>query len=169
MGDHRDRRGALQTQAFDVPADPREDPVPGRSEGREVGHRGSGHEPDARLGGQSEELHEPSPGDLLGDGGCGRQSVEPAVLVPGARQPVGADRRGQAPPDDEAEIARAGTGDESWFGGRGQVLDDRQRVARIVGQRTAHRRPERSQVDRSADRSGGERAQVGAGDIGRAG
>ena len=48
MGDDGHRRGALETEPLDIPADPRQHPVPCGGEGREVGHRGAGDEADAR-------------------------------------------------------------------------------------------------------------------------
>ena len=112
MGDDRDRRRTLESQSLDVPVGTCEDFVTGRGERREVRHRRPGHEADARAPGQTEQLHEPVRGHLFGDGGGGREDVEPGVLVPCARQPVGTERSRQASTDDKSEIARAGRRDE---------------------------------------------------------
>ncbi len=85
----------------------RQHAVAGGGQGREVGHRGAGHEPDARAGGQAEQLDQPAAGDLLGDRGRRREDVQAGVLVPGRGQPVGAERGRQAAADHEAEVARA--------------------------------------------------------------
>ena len=151
---------ALETEALDVPADPRQDGMPSRREGREVGHRGARHEADARPGGELEQLDEPAGRDLLRDGGGRRRDVEGRVLVPGGGQPVGAERGRQAAPDDEAEEARSGGRDEPGVGGGGESLDDRDGIGRTVGQRPAHRGPECRQVDLPADRSLVERGEV---------
>ncbi len=87
---------ALQPVPLDVPAGLREDTVARRGEGGEVGHRRPGHEPDARAIGQAQEIDEPARRDLLGDRRGRRERVQAGVLVPGAGQPVGGERGGQA-------------------------------------------------------------------------
>ncbi len=143
VGDDRDRRGALQSLPLDVPADASQDAVACRGERREVGHRRPGHEPDARLGRQPEQLDEPAAGDLLGDRRGRRDDVQAGVLVPGAGQPVGAERGRRAAADDEAEVARTGTRDEARVGG------GRRAIRRRRSRRTA-----RPGADRPSPRAG---------------
>ncbi len=114
----RDGRRALEPMPLNVPAGAIEHAVAGGGERGEVGHGRAGHEPDARRRGQVEQLDEPGGGDLFGDGRCRRQHVQAGVLVPGARQPVGPDRRRDAAADDEPEITRAGASDEARLGRR---------------------------------------------------
>ena len=63
--------------------------------------------PDAGLARQPEQLEQPAADDLLDDGRGRGQDVQPGVLIPRARQPVGRDRGRQRAADDEAEVARA--------------------------------------------------------------
>ena len=160
MSHDRDRRGALQPQSLHVPAGLREDPVASRRKGREVGHRGAGHEADARAARQIQQLDEPGTGDLLRDRGRRRHDVQASVLIPGAGQPVRAEGRRQAAPDDKAEVAWAGAADQARFGGGRKPLHHLDRIGRTTWERAAEGRSERDQVDRSAHRSGGQRIQV---------
>ncbi len=165
VGDDRDRRRPLEPQALHVPADLGQHRVTGRRERGEVGHGGAGHEADARAVRQPEERHEPRCGDLLRDRGGRRDGIEPGVLVPRARQPIGRERRGQAAADDEPEIAWPGTADQARVGRGRQLLDDSRRIGRTLGQRPAERGPERAQVHGPRDRPGFQRVDVRRGEV----
>ncbi len=153
VGDHGHRGRALQALPLDVPAGGGEDTVPGRGKRREVGHRGAGHETNARLGRQAQQFDEPSTGDLLRHGGRRRDDVQRCVLVPGRSQPVRGQRGRQAPADDEPEEARAGRGDQAGVRGRRQAFDHLERIRRALRDWPAKGVAQRGQVDRSADRT----------------
>ena len=69
-------------------------------------------------------------------------------------QPVGGQRRGQRAAGDEAEVARAGAGDDAGVGGRDQLVDHLLGGHALVGQLVAERGAQRVGVDRAARRGG---------------
>jgi hypothetical protein len=110
--EHAQRRGAGKAVRLDVPPDVAQDRVSRRSQAGEVRHLASGDEADAAAGRQPEQLAHPPGGHLLGDRERRGGRVAAGVLIPGGGQPVGGDRDRQGAADDEAEIARAGRGDQ---------------------------------------------------------
>ena len=98
---------------------------------------------------------------------AGEMTYRPAFWSHALVSQSAAERRRQAAADDEPEVARPGARDESRVGGGGEPLDDLERVGRAVGERPAHRRPQRREVDRTADGAGRERCQVVGRDAGR--
>ena len=114
--DHRRTPGRRTARPLDVPARPPQERVAPGGQARERGHRGAGREPHADPGGQPEQLRGPRAGDLLGDRGCRPDDVQARVLVPRARQPVGAERGRQPAADHEAEEPRPRAGDQAVAG-----------------------------------------------------
>ena len=167
VGHDGDRRRALQAVPLDVPADPCEDPVARRGERREVGHRRAGHEPDARPGRQVEQLDQPGRRHLLGDRGGRRHGVQrrrsgPRRLASQSAPGRRARRRRRRTRSSAARPSATRPG--SAAAARSSMTRDR--IRRTVGQRSAHRRPERGEVDRPADRPRVERAEVGRRELG---
>ena len=65
--------------------------------------------------------------------------MQRGVLVPRRGQPVRRERGGQRAAGDEAEVARAGAGDEARLGAGRERVDDRGRLLAVVGQRDTQR------------------------------
>ena len=128
---------AGQTLTGDVPADGGEHVVAGGGQARHVRHLAPGDQPERDVRRQPEQVGHPPADHLLGDRGRGTTRVEAHVLVPGRRQPVGAERSGKAAADDEAEVARRPRGDQSAVHRRDELVDDGGRVDRRVVQLTA--------------------------------
>ena len=133
--DHAQARRALQAVGLDVPAGATQHLVARGRERREVRHMAAGHEADADVRGQPEQLERASAPATSSTTDAGRRhDVEAGVLVPGRREPVGRHGGRQRAAGDEPEIARSGGGDEAGFGGTRQLLDDGQRLGGAVGQ-----------------------------------
>ena len=132
--DDRDLRCAVQAPGLDVPALLRQHRVPSGREAHRVAQPGAGRQADARVARQVEQLQHPGAGGLLGGRGGRRQGVDDGVLGPGAGQPVGRSRRRQGPADHEPEVAGPDAGHEPGVDGRGELLDDRDRIHRSFGQ-----------------------------------
>ena len=73
-------------------------------------------------------------GGLLEDRGGRSDGVEPGVLVPRGGQPVGRDGGRQGAADHEAEVARGAGGHKPAVDGGEQLVEDRRRAERPVGQ-----------------------------------
>ena len=73
------------------------------------------------------------------------------VLVPRRRQPVRGQRRGQRAAGHEAEVARAGGGDDPGLRARDELVDDLLGRDAVVGQLARERRAQLVWVDRRAD------------------
>ena len=125
-------------------------------EADEVGHLSAGDERRRRAVGQAEQVDEPAGGDVLGDRGGRGERDEPGVLVPGRGEPVGRERGRVRAADDEAEVARAGGGDDPALGTFGERLDDRGGILGVLGERTAERGAQlrRRSPSRAPERSG---------------
>ena len=121
--DNAQLRRILQSVGFDVPARPPEKLMSSRGERREVRHVAAGHEGNARVSGQAEQIDEPSPGDLFDDRCRRRHHKKRRVLVPGGRQPLGGHRGGQRAASHESEIARAAGRDETMLCGACEIVD----------------------------------------------
>jgi len=128
-------RRSLQSVGPDVPAGDGEHGMAGRGQARDVRHLTAGHEADSAGGRQPEQLAHPVRRDALGDRERRRHHRAGAVPVPGRRQPVGGDGRGQRAAGDEAEVARSGGGDEAGIGVGGELGDDDPRILTRIGQR----------------------------------
>jgi hypothetical protein len=126
-------------QAFpaDVPTGVVENVPARRRETGHVGNLGARDEPDRRLAREAEKLEQPVPRHLLDDRGRRPGGVEAGVLVPGGREPVRRERRGQAASDHEPEVAPAPRRDDAGPGVLGELDHDLRRVERLVGQRPA--------------------------------
>jgi hypothetical protein len=129
--EHADARAAREPVARDVPACAFEHAVARGRERRHAAHLGAGYESDRRIRGQSEQLADPLAHDLLDDRRRRSGDVEPGVLVPCRREPVGGERGREAAADDEAEVPPARNRDEAGLRRRGQLLDDLFRVERL--------------------------------------
>ncbi len=108
--DHRDRGSPEQALGLHVPAGLPQHRAPGRGQRGEVGHGRPGHEGAGAGRRQTQQLQDPAQADGLQQGGARGHVVKGAVLVPGARQPVGRQRGRQRSADDEAEEPRSGHG-----------------------------------------------------------
>ena len=122
--DHAQRRRALQSVGLDVPAGAAQQLVPRRRERREVRHVAAGHEADAAVGGEAEQIEQPRGGHFLDHGGRGRHDVQRRRLIPHAGEPFRGDRRRQRAAGDEPEIPRAGRRHEAGFGRARERVDD---------------------------------------------
>ena len=142
--DDADARRALEPVPREVPARPREHPVPRRRQGRHVRHLAAGHEAGRDAVGQPEQLPQPLERDLLDDAGTRRRSDQAGVLIPGRREPVGGDGSRQRAADDEAEEAARRHRHDPRLGRLDQLGDDLRRVRRVLGQRAAERGPSSS-------------------------
>ena len=71
-GDHAHARSPLQTMRLDIPSGTVQDFMPRGGEAREVRHVAAGHEPDAGIAGEFEELEDPAGDDVLDRGNGGR-------------------------------------------------------------------------------------------------
>ncbi len=136
-GDNRQRRGALQPERFDVPPGAAKHFVPGGGERGDVGRVRAGHEPDARLFGQSEHIENPARGARFERRHARRHDVQRGVLIPGRDEPVRRQRDRIAAARDEAEIARPGRRRDARLEPRAQVEDDADRVLGRLGERPA--------------------------------
>ena len=135
-GDDRERRRALQPQRFDVPPGAAQHLVPGRGERGDVGRVRAGHEPDARLLGQPEQLENPARGARLERRHPRRHDVQGRVLIPGRDEPVRRERNRIAATGDEAEVARPGSRGHARLEARAEVEDDADRILGRVGERS---------------------------------
>ena len=166
--DDFDLRRAVEPARLDVPARALRECMAGGGERREVRRLAAGDEADTRSGGQAEELAQPAAGGLLGDGVRRRQDEETGVLVPGRGQPVDGDRHRQRAADHEAEVARAGGGDDARVGAARQVPEDRlgalARLRQSAAERPAHVVDGRGAADRTLRQA----LEVVAGDLRRA-
>ena len=116
--------------------------MPSCRETGEVGHLTARDDPERGVLGQAEQLLQPGAGDLLDDARGRRRKHQAGVLIPGGREPVGRDRRRKAPAHDEAEEPPARSGHQARIGVAGKLLDDRERVGRLLGQRASERGPQ---------------------------
>ena len=73
----------------------------------DIRHVGAGDEADARVAREPQQIDQPFAGDLLRDRCRRRHHVQPRVLIPRRRQPLGGRRRGQRAAGHEPEIPRA--------------------------------------------------------------
>ncbi len=137
VGDgHDPQRGRpLQAARLHVPARVGERRVARRGQARDVGHLTAGDEADTAVGGKAEQLADPAGGDGLDDGERRCRDRAAAVLIPGRREPVGGDGGGHGAADHEAEVARAGGGDQPRLGAGGELGDHRPRILPRVTQR----------------------------------
>jgi hypothetical protein len=131
---HGDRRRADEAVVVHVPAGGGEHRVPGGGQGREVGHRGAGHERAGAVGRQAERLQRPPQRHLLQRRGCRRHHMERAVLIPGRGQPVRGDGDRQRAAVDEAEVATARHRDRGRRAEAIELLKHLARVAPVLGQ-----------------------------------
>jgi hypothetical protein len=127
--------------------------VPGDRETRRVRHLAAGHEADARVRREPEQVEDPGADDLLDHGRGGRQDVQPRVLIPGARQPVGTDRRRQRATHDEAEVARPGRADDARIRGLREPLEHVGGVLAELWQLASQASAQLVPIDREAHRA----------------
>jgi hypothetical protein len=170
--EHPDRRRAGHPVALDIPALAGQQVVASGGEGGDVGHLAAGHHGEGGRRGQAEEVEEPGAHRLLDDRGGRADGVQPGVLVPGRGQPVSGDGDGQGRADHEAEEAGRSGGDEPALDGGQQLVEDRRRAERTVGQPLGQAVGERAVVrrrdGRRTDRALTDRAQVAGGLLGHA-
>jgi hypothetical protein len=121
--EHPNRRSADQAVVADVPADASQDGLAGGRQRGDVGHLRARDQPDAGLLGQPKQRPEPVDRDGLDRRGRRRRDRAERVLVPRAGEPVGRQRGRQRAAGDEAEVARAGRGDEPAVEVARQVVD----------------------------------------------
>ena len=105
-------------------------------------------------------------GDLLGHGRGRRDRVQAGVLVPGARHPVGDERRRHRAADDEPEVARTGARDQAAIGAGDEPVEHLPRIGRAVRERSTEGGAKGREIDRPADRSVVQRRQVLDGQVG---
>ena len=154
--DYRDGRGTKKTVGLDVPADAFEDGVAGSGEGAEVGHGGAGNERAGGGGREGEHIEEPAESNLLDDGGGGGGTVECAVLIPSAGEPVGGEGGRERAADDKAKKTRAG---HRGGGGRADLVEEAEGVGGgdgIFGERSVEGSELRDGGGRGGDGAGGE-------------
>jgi hypothetical protein len=131
--DDGDRRCADQAVLLDVMSCLGEHVVPRREQRCCMGHLAAGDEGERRVCGQAEQLLQPAAGHLLDDRCGGRGEGEARVLVPGGGEPVGGHGRGDRAADDEAEVAAAAHLGQAGVDVASELLDDRDRVGRLLG------------------------------------
>ena len=137
-----DARCALEPVACEVPACPREDPVPRRRQGCHVRHLAAGHEAGRDACRKQEQLAQPLEHDLLDDARARRRPDQAGVLIPGRGEPVRGDGDRQRAPDDEAEEPARRHRHDPRLGRFDQLGDDLRRVGCVLRQRAAERGPE---------------------------
>ncbi len=143
---------ASEAAALHVEAARHKQLVARRAEGRRMRHLAAGHEGEGRRGGQAQELLEPGAAHLL-DHRLGRAAgMGGRVLVPGRGQPIGREGHGERAADDPAEETPARGGEDAALHAAHEIVDDRERIARPLGQRAAQSPPELGPADRGADR-----------------
>ena len=134
-GEDAETRRAGQPVAIDVPARAREHGVPRRGQAGDVGHLAAGDEREGRWRRQAEHVLEPGAADLLDHGGRRATGIQPRVLVPCRREPVGGERRGKAGTDHPAVEAAPRAAQEAAGRIARQLVDDGDRVDALVRQR----------------------------------
>ena len=132
-GQHRHARRGPQATHGHVPAGAGEDGLPGGGETGRVRHLPAGDESDAGACGQAEQLRQPFEHRLFRHRRRRGEHEEARVLVPRARQPVSADRRGQAAADDETEEPRSCRRDDAGVGSARELRDDLRRRFAVFG------------------------------------
>ena len=90
--DHVQLRRPLQSVGLDVPAGAAQHLVARRRQPRHVRHRRAGHEPDAGVARQPEQLQQPVRRDVFETRHRRREHVKGGVLVPDRHEPVGRHR-----------------------------------------------------------------------------
>ena len=152
-----DGRRAKEAVILSVPSGAGQKSVPGSGQGRKVGHGGSGHHRAACSLRKPEHLPYPFESDLLqGDGG-GRLHKKRCILVPGAHQPGGSQRHGQAAAVHKAKEAAIILG----HGRRRAVLVQQVQHRFCAGRPRRQRAPQGAQRGDSL-RGGSDRAGVHA-------
>ncbi len=140
-GDHPDARCADEAVGLDVVPRLLQHPVPATRDADRVGGLGAGHEADRGSRRQAQQVLHPATRRALGRFGGGRQRGAEGVLVPADGQDVGGRGGRRRPADHEAEEPRTDRSDQVPVGGREQLVDHLVGGRRVVGQRTAERRP----------------------------
>jgi hypothetical protein len=140
--DDPERRGSRQPVAFHVPPGASEHLVTCGGEGGEICHVAAGHETDAGVGGQVQDVEQPPSRDFLRDGRCRRHHIQTRRLVPAGRERVCRGGRRERATRHEAEISRSGRGDEAGTGGCGELVDYARRVGRPFGCRAVECAPQ---------------------------
>lgn len=159
--DHLDLRGTIEAGGLHVPTEIAEHGVPTGGEAHEVRHGPAGDEAEAGIGRQTEEFLEPSAGDLLDHGNRRRGRIVARILVPGRGQPARGHGDGEAPPDDEAEVAGTGARHEARFDRFHEILENPGRIVPLCRKCPAQRRAEYLGSDRHANGPGADSVQVG--------
>ena len=167
--DHDVHRGSTgESVLLHVPVRALEHRVAASGEAGEIRHLPARHEADAGGRRQREQVEQPARRHFLDDRRRRPAGVEAGILVPGRRQPVGGEGRGQAAADDEAEVAGPGAGHQTGLGRGGEVLDDRGGVGARRGERSPQRGAQRGQVGPRPHGAVGKRLQEAAGEAGDA-
>ena len=133
--EHPDPRCAAQPIPGNVPSAVGEHGVPARREPGEVRHRRAGHEPDGRPARKVQRIEQPPPRRILDRHDAGRRIPHPRVLIPGAHQPVGGERRGQSATHHPAEEPAGWTGHQSRLDVLDQIVGHLTGRAAVLGDR----------------------------------
>jgi hypothetical protein len=120
---HPDGGRTREALTLCVPSAPSQQPVPRGGERRHVRHLRAAGERERRLGGQAEQLLQPTPRDLLDDRFGRAARVGGRVLIPRRGQPVRGQRGRHSPADHPPEEAPA-RAPEDPAGGIGHELVD---------------------------------------------
>jgi hypothetical protein len=80
--EHANARRAVQTISLDIPTGLAKDMMARRCESGEVGHLGSGDEPEGRIPRQTKQLDKPRSSDLLDHRNRRPADIDPCVLIP---------------------------------------------------------------------------------------
>ena len=155
---HPGRAG--ETAGGHVPAGAPQHVVACRGQAGEVRHRRSGDQADRALGGQTEQVQQPSADQIVRGAVRRGDGAQAAVLVPRAGQPVGCHRGWQRSADHESEEPSGRHRGQARIGRRGQAGRSRppDRSARPEGPRRAPIAPRRSPPSRAPAASAATRA-----------
>ena len=104
-GEDANRRCAGEALAGDVPSLSREHRMTRRGEGCDVRRLAARGESEAGVGRKVEKVFEPASAGLFDHGGSGAAGIDAGILVPGAGEPVGGERRRERASYDPAEEA----------------------------------------------------------------
>ena len=163
--DQRDLRSPVETASLDIPALACEHGMAGSGEGDHVGETGTPRQTEAGIHGETEQVQHPLACQLFHRRGGGRGRVQDGVLVPGRRQPVGADGGRECPAEDEAEVARPAGRHQSRLDSLGHPSDDGVGGDAFVRQVAAERGHDLDRISAWPDMAAWQPAQVLAGEL----
>src|SRR5689334_3712362 len=101
-----------------------------------VRHLRTGHEREARARGQAEEVLEVAPGHFFDHAGSRAARVNPGILVPGRREPIGRESGWEAAANHPGEESPARVADQSTLDVLREVVDHALGRSALVGEWT---------------------------------